>query len=159
MAKHKLSAYEKSPVVTRQVLNDNKEKKSSPKNVKDATKKKEDNIWSPRILDDIASSLVKLSREYDDLLYSTLYNNLSMANIRTELTEDMLNHWVSSMSTRMEQSVGFAKELIKCKDIKDVQSLQQKMLEMYFPLVLNSHLSLVRNLQKFEYNRKPSAKK
>ena len=160
MAKHKLSANEeKSPVITRQVLNNKKEETSGFKKVKNTTKQKEVNVLNPKILDDIAGSLVKLSKEYNDLLHSTIYNNLSMANIRTELTEDMLNHWVNSISTRMEQGVGFAKELIKCKDIKDLQLVQQKMLEMYFPLVLNSHLSLVRNLQKFEYNRKPGAKK
>jgi hypothetical protein len=159
MVKRKLSTNEKSPVIRSQALNDNKEKTSSVKNVKDTTKKKEDNVWNPRILDDIASSLVRLSREYDDLLNSTIYNNLSLANIRTELTEDMLNHVVTSVSNRMEQSIDFTKALIKCKDIKDFQSLQQKMLEMYFPQVINFHLSLVRNLQKFEYNRKPGAKK
>ena len=159
MTKHKLNANEKSPGITRQVLNNKKIEINSPKNIKDNTKQEKANVWNPEILDDIASNLVKLSREYHDLLNSTIYNNVSMANIRTELTEDILNHWVTSISTRMQQSIGYAKELIRCKDIKDVQFLQQRMLEMYFPHVIHSHLSLVRNLQKFEYNRKPGSKK
>lgn len=165
MAKHKLNTSEKNPVVARRSLKNKKVEINSPKkvnssqNVKDNTKQEKANIWNPEILDDIATSLVKLSREYNDLLNSTIYNNVSIANIRTELTEDILNHFVTSISTRMQQSVGFAKELIRCKNIADVQLLQNKMLEMYFPHVINSHLSLVRNLQKFEYNRKPGSKK
>ena len=165
MTKHKLNANEKSPVITRKVLNNKKieinsvKKVNSSKNVKDSKNQEKANVWNPEILDDIASNLVKLSREYHDLLNSTIYNNISMANIRTELAEDILNHWVTSISTRMQQNIGYAKELIRCKDIKDVQLLQQRTLEMYFPHVISSHLSLVRNLQKFEYNRKPGSKK
>lgn len=165
MAKHKLNANDKFPVIKQRVSSNKKieinssKKVNSSKNIKDNTKQEKANVWNPEILDDIASNLVKLSKEYHDLLNSTIYNNVSMANIRTELTEDILNHWVTSISTRMQQSIGYTKELIRCKDIKDVQFLQQRMLEMYFPHAINSHLSLVRNLQKFEYNRKPGSKK
>ena len=172
--KQKLNANASVPEATKQVLNNKKTEiirakkvtrlKSGKANVKSAStkenkKQKAAHILNPKILDDISSNLVKLTKEYTELLNSTICNNLTMANIRTELTEDMLNYLVTSISTRMQHSVGFVKELIKCKDIKDVQSLQQQMLEMYFPLVINSNLSLVRNLQKFEYNRKPGAKK
>ncbi len=98
----------------------------------------------------MASQLVKLSKGYSDFINSSVAKCVSIANSRVELTENMLNHVLAFISSGMQENILFTRNLVKCKDVNEFTSLNQKMLKAHNANIVNSYLNIINNFKKFE---------
>src|SRR5689334_14122322 len=73
---------------------------------------------------DVLSQLIKLSNNYTNLVNNYIANNLEITNARIKLAEEILGQLSSSTSNGLAQNMTLAKDLLKCKDIKDISSFQ-----------------------------------